>query len=111
MRIMPAVLSCQLANESPPLTNGVSEPTDTHPDDHLHTQPSPLRPYCDLRPDKDRWKRDCQTGRGRVGASMRTQLRYCPGGANERPSHIGRKAESQSDGPPSPSPETPGATV
>lgn len=24
---------------------------------------APLRPYCDLGPDKDRWKRDCQTGR------------------------------------------------
>lgn len=28
--------------------------------------PRPLRPYCDLRPDKGRWKRDCQTGRARL---------------------------------------------
>ncbi len=27
---------------------------------------APLRPYCDLSPDKGRWKRDCQTGRARL---------------------------------------------
>uniref|UniRef100_A0A8C1DT37 26S proteasome complex subunit SEM1 n=1 Tax=Cyprinus carpio carpio TaxID=630221 RepID=A0A8C1DT37_CYPCA len=32
MRIIPALLSYQLAMESPALANGFSEPTDTHPD-------------------------------------------------------------------------------
>lgn len=56
---------------------------------------APLRPKCDLCPDKGRWKRDCQTGR----AGSEPLWGYCPGGADEWHSHMWRKARSQSGQP------------